>query len=316
MLLNDWCTHMPKLLLSQRFIVPVHCGSGWHFLPTFAGDAAQSESFSHNSFRLGVHLRAATVALRYCIGESNLENQTINERNVIQFPKGLEKTVLYEFRGKFTVILMASKTSLELTSSSCWFSKQVERRYISKKKKEKENVYSMPQNTNRSMQIKWKGWSKSMKPYRTLWLTYLKREYHEQTGICLIKKDRNQPSCAPLISIRCSSRCNRILWSTVSRQHWKQYTVLGKKIICNCWFCTVLTSKTWQTFNLVLPLQSSHWAAITFSRIVLSNNHNYPKTVTGCQSEPLSHSPLGYLSMCLISHACAVARQGIIAAHW
>lgn len=61
---------MPKLLFSQRFIVPVYRGSGRHLLPTFAGDAAQSESFSHHSFSHGVHLCAATVALRYCIGES------------------------------------------------------------------------------------------------------------------------------------------------------------------------------------------------------------------------------------------------------
>lgn len=62
---------MPKLLFSQRFIVPVYSGSGRHLLPLFAGDAAQSESFSNHSFSHGVHLCTATVALRYCcIGES------------------------------------------------------------------------------------------------------------------------------------------------------------------------------------------------------------------------------------------------------
>lgn len=66
---------MPKLLLSQRFIVPVYCGSGRHLLPTFAGDAAQSESFSHHSFSHGVHLCAATVALRYCIWKSEGEEE-------------------------------------------------------------------------------------------------------------------------------------------------------------------------------------------------------------------------------------------------
>lgn len=69
---------MPKLLLSQRFIVPIYRGSGRHLLPTFAGDAAQWESFSHHSFSLGVHLWAATVALRHYIGESEgVEEETL-----------------------------------------------------------------------------------------------------------------------------------------------------------------------------------------------------------------------------------------------
>lgn len=86
---------MPKLLFSQRFIVPVYSGSGRHLLPLFAGDAAQLESFSNHSFGHGVHLCTATVALRYCgIGESEgveeeilkikLEVQGMPSREVMQ----------------------------------------------------------------------------------------------------------------------------------------------------------------------------------------------------------------------------------------
>lgn len=68
---------MPKFLLSQGSIVPVYRGSGRHLLPKFAGDAAQSESFSHHGFSHGFHLCAATMALRHCIRESEGEEEEI-----------------------------------------------------------------------------------------------------------------------------------------------------------------------------------------------------------------------------------------------
>lgn len=47
---------MSELLLSQRFEVPVHGGSGRDLLSSFAGDAAEQESFSGHGFSHGVHL--------------------------------------------------------------------------------------------------------------------------------------------------------------------------------------------------------------------------------------------------------------------
>lgn len=63
-----WRTHMSELFFTQRFKVPVHCGSGRDLLSSLTEDAAQQESFSCHGFSLGVHLCTAAVAPRHCRG--------------------------------------------------------------------------------------------------------------------------------------------------------------------------------------------------------------------------------------------------------
>lgn len=68
-------THLCELVALGPFEVPVHRGSGRHFLSFLTGNAAEQESFSRHGFGHGVHLRTACVAPRHFTGEPPVRQQ-------------------------------------------------------------------------------------------------------------------------------------------------------------------------------------------------------------------------------------------------